>query len=245
MPEKRIICVGTGNDLTRPDSIHAENGRYYRYPNPGSVHLWGGDATELIEDNVPNHEFVSAYTGGPLIQGYGMIYLGDTYEKILKNPPESDQWVGLRKREFEIKIETSLVRAWAITSAWTHYGTLIITGEFPTADELNLAREKRRTHAMNRLNQEINMQQAARSGRGSAKLFYSDSDRAWAMEYGVALPETVDTMKKVDQVLETIQCPECRMMISAEAKRCRHCGMSFKMPVTEFIEKMELTLRAG
>ena len=245
MEEKRIVCVGTGNELTSPGSMHLENGRYYRYPSPGVVHLWGGDATAFTVADVPNHEFVSAYQGGPLIQGYGMIYMGDTYEQILKVPPESDQWVGLRKREFETKICPSLERARAITADWSRYGTLIIAGEFPTLDELHLAREKRKTHAMNRLNQEINMQQAARSGRGSAKLFYSDSDRAWAKEYGVLLPETVDTMKKVEQVLETTQCPECRMLISEEAKRCRHCGMSFKMPVTEFIEKVELALRAG
>lgn len=230
--EQRILCVGTDSSLTRPASLSPENGRFYRYPSPGTIHTWGGDATCFEESLLPGHVPVPATPGGPAIQGYGLIVLGDTYGKHFRPRVDSEEAVGAITREnaFEVKIHKSLERARGIVEDWDIYGALIIAGEMPTEKELEKARSQRRNYALTRLNTVIDER---KSGRRSN---YSPVEKAWAEEYGILLPETVASMPRIKpEAVEDTQCPECAMYISGQAKRCRFCQAQFGMPVLDFL----------
>jgi len=235
MAEKRIICVGSGNRLTNAASIHPENGRYYRYPDPGLIYTWEGDATAFQQSELPGHELVAAYPGGPVIQGYGMIVLGDTYTKILKAPLESNETVTLRRRDFETKIVSSLKRARGLLDEWSRYGALMIEGAFPSVEELANAMDQRKRRAMNLLNTAIDERKSGRRG------LYTPTERAWAYEFGFLLPETVDSMARVPKDEKRMPCPECGEAILPAAKVCIHCKTKFRgFTVSEMIANQAL-----
>lgn len=240
MEAKRIICIGTvGNKVDGKAVDHltmgpsmggADNGRYYRYPKPGKVHVWGGDATTFELKELKGHELAAAYPNGPVIQGYGMLIIGDTYAQLLKPSLDSPDFAVPHTREFETKIYSSLERSRALLEFWENYGVLVIAGDLPTPEELVIARASRERYAKNRINQEVSMRR-----EGGLRMPYTETDRAWAFEYGKMLPETVDSL--VHAAVEDFPCPECMLLIHRQARRCRHCHGSFGMPVTEYIEE--------
>lgn len=232
MGEKRIVCIGTGNRLTSPSSISAENGRFYRYPNPGMIHSWEGDATTFEESVLPKHELAAAYPGGPAIQGYGLIILGDTYMHLLKTSLESEGFVPRRVRanDFDTKIDPALERARTIEGDWKNYGAFIIAGQLPTENELMEARGRRKTYAGQRL---LEYERTVKSNR---RVIPSGSEEAWAAEFGWLLPQTLGTMQKAKlEVVEDTPCPECQNFISAQARKCRHCQATFGKALVDFL----------
>lgn len=236
MANQRIVCIGTGNRLTAPGSVSAENARYYRYPNPGEVHTWEAEATAFELSGLPGHEFVAAYPGGPRIQGYGLLVVGDTYAKVLRPPIESGETIGLGRPDFEQKVFKALERARALAGAWSFAGSLIIAGELPSPEELAQARALRETYARQRLDREMKAQAAARAGRGGAAPYFSNADEAWAIEYGVLLPDTVSMLPKVSvQAVEDTACIYCQNLVNERALKCRHCGEKFGKPLIELL----------
>lgn len=244
MPEYRVICVGTGNILTSPRRVRASNGRAFRYPMPGKIHIHGGEATTFKAEDLPKSELMSAYAGGPKIQGYGMVVVSDIYARELKTPVVAD---GIEQpREWETKIETAkdwalnLIRFWDAPFPSRRYGALIIKGELPTADELQRARDLREKSAREHLNVVINDQSLAKQGHKAFKRGYGEVDRAWGFEYGVLLPETVDTLAKVAVDEGRVSCPECAELILPQAKICIHCKTKFKMPLIDYLTAPEV-----
>lgn len=249
MAEVRIVCVGTGNPLTSPKAQRRENSRAYRYAPPGAIYKWEGKATSP-EVRAIDQRLVSAYPGGPEIQGWGLVVLGDTFARDMKPPVETQ---GMEQpKDWETKIIYARDRArdllgfWAVQFPGKNYGALIISGEVPTEDELRRAREAREQNARGHLNESIKGQKLAAQGRSGYKRGYSEADRAWASEFGVILPETVDALPKVAREEQRIACPECAEGIMPDAKVCIHCKTKFKMPVREYVEIAALeTAKAG
>lgn len=238
--EYRIICVGTGNRLTSPQSLRRENSRGYRYALPGKLYLHGGEETTFYEVALPETPLLPAFDGGPAIQGWGLVAIADTYSRVLKTPIEAD---GIEQPfEWETKIITAkdraldLIRFWAAPYPSRNYGALIITGELPTQDEIAKARLARDTSAREHLNKVINDQNLAKGGHRADKRGYGPNDRAWAAEYGVLLPETVDSLARVSVAEQRVPCPECGEAIMPQAKLCIHCKTKWEMTVSEYRE---------
>lgn len=232
MAEYRLICVGTGNKLTSPRALRRENSRAYQYPQPGMLHVHGQSETSAKVIELPKRELVSAYPGGPAIQGWGLISIGDTYARVLKVPIEDE---GVEQpHEHETVIIPAKDRALDIARFWAapfpsrNYGALIIKGEFPTEEEIYKAREMRETSAREHLNAIILDQNLAKGGHRAAKRGYGPNDRAWAHEFGVVLPDTVDSLDRVEVSEQRVACPECGEGILPVAKLCKHCGSKFK-----------------
>lgn len=242
MEAKRIICIGTvGNKLNGklvdsltmgPSMGGADNGRYYRYPKPGELHVWGGDATTYELKPFPQGgELISAYPNGPAIQGYGMLVIGDTYAKLLKPSLDSADFAVPKNKEFETKIYSSLERSRALIEFWGNYGVLVIAGEMPTEDELTIARASREVFAKNHIHTGITLRR-----EGGLKMPYEDAIRAWANEYGKVLPETVDSL--ANAISEDTPCPECMLLVHKQARRCRHCHATFGKTVVEYAQEL-------
>lgn len=247
----RILCVGVGNytppgreewlRLTTPASVRRENGRTYRYAPPGKLYIYGGEEpTPTIED--VECEMVSAYSGGPLIQGWGLVSISDVYSSVLKVPIEEQ---GIEQPlEQETKVLPAITRINDLMKMWNgnypspQYGALIIKGELPTEYEIEKAQLIRESSARERLNAAINDQSLAKHGHTSDKRGFTPADRFWAYEYGIVLNETVDSMKQVEAADGRVQCPQCAERIMAAAKLCVHCKMQFKKPVSEYLAEL-------
>jgi hypothetical protein len=241
----RIVCIGTEGSkekdwdmLTRPGSVRRENSRAYRFPTPGRIYRYGGADIMHEESRIAGHQLVPAYPGGPAIQGYGIFVIGDSYTKVVRPPAEG---TGLdEKLDMESIIISARDRALDMILQWTRcgvdYGAMLMKGEFPTDEELRVARGNRELSAKNRLNHSIAEVKLAGQGHKGVKREYSESDRAWAFEYGIVLPQTVDSLQRTEAPSrEETPCPECDMLISGNARRCRHCHAQFGMAVSEFL----------
>lgn len=234
MAEKRIVCVGTGERLTTPVSLNPENGRYYRYPKPGEIHVWGGERTAFELEELPGHKLAATFPGGPEVQGYGLLTLTDTYTQHLKLAPQSEEFGGRNVRQWEVKIAKAEERAAGIEELWWNYGALIIADQLPTDDELRAARERRRVHAMNLLSTAIN------NHKGGRHPVYSDPERAWAREFGMLLPDTIDSLPKSRvEVVENTPCIYCQNLVHERALKCKHCGEKFGKPLIELLKEAE------
>src|SRR5688572_20269478 len=238
MAEHRIVCIGTGEKLTSPRPIRMDS-RGYRYAKPGKIYWYGGDETHHQETDLKDAPLVSAYPGGPLVQGWGLVVVSDTNTNILKTPTEAN---GVTEpKEWETRIIKAKERALGLLNFWAvpnpphvDYGAILIAGEMPTEAELRQARGNRERNAHARLNAAINDQNLGRNGHRPRKRGYSHSDRAWAAEYGIVLPETVDSMDRVAVDEMRVECPECAELIKPAARLCIHCNTKFKMPVVEY-----------
>lgn len=235
MEERRIVCIGTTEQLTRPESLNPENGRYYRYPSPGKVHEWGGNETAFVESDLPGHEFIATYQGGPPVQGYGLLILSDTYMQQLKVVAESTDGMTLQRRNaFEMKIAYANERVAGLIEAWWQYGTVLIAGKLPTPEELSKARGLRKAHAENLL---LTADNDHRAGRHPV---FQPVERAWAREFGIVLADTLEARAKVkpDEALEDTPCPECTKLLNAQARRCYRCQAKWGKPLIEHLAEV-------
>lgn len=224
--------------LTRPGSVRRENSRAYRFAPPGRIYSYGGAEIGFQASVIQGHQLIPAYPGGPAIQGYGIFVIGDSYTKVVRPPAEGTQLDA--KLDMESIIVSARDRALDMILQWTRcgvdYGAVLMKGETPSSEELRIARDNREQSAKVRLNHSIAEVKLAGQGHKGVKREYSESDRAWAFEFGVVLPQTVDSLQKVEAPSrEDVPCPECDLLISGNAKRCRHCTAQFGMRLEEFL----------
>lgn len=242
----RVLCIGTGNQLTSPGAVWADN-RIYTYSPPGKIvtHFQGPEQIverEAVYGLLKKEE--------PCDPRYGLLVIEDFVMRVLKERVVPVEMA--LANEFENKAIFGNERARSLVERWAsrvprhdspNYGAVLIKGELPTEEEIKLGQENRKRYAMARLREAKRGQVLRMQGSRNFPDGYSQADEAWAKEFGVALEislETASTPPRSDSVADLgedrIACPFCAEMIMPAAKKCRFCSRTFdKKTVEEYI----------
>jgi len=238
----RILCIGTGNQLTSPQAQWMD-GRVYKYAPPGiKITHYQGEQTRSGELPLEIRETSCA-------SQYGILEIEDFIIKQLID--KVLPWEDAKQNEFTDKLIVGANRAKSLVSRWTstriswdhpHYGAVLMSGEVPTEEEIKSGMEARRRYAIARLTEEKKNQTLRLQGARGYKAGWDAADLAWAAEFGFSIEIALDKVQSPPNSPEResadegrVACPFCAEMIMPAAKKCRFCTRTFdKLTVAEY-----------
>jgi len=240
--------VGSGNTLTNgPTRYNNENGRIYHYAPPGVIHHYRAEEQVVLLESSncaadsPLAQRFKWVPDSPVQVGFGLVIVDDFLINRLKDRVlPLDQALD---NEMELVPSMGHERANDFAHNWKQYGALLIKGALATEEEMDRAKNYRRTYAEKRLTEVIDAQTRRRQGsKEGIKVGFDLSDRAWAAEFGVALIGTTELLPRLAQEkAETsednsrVPCPRCAELIRPQARVCHYCGAKFAKPVLELL----------
>lgn len=225
----RLIVIGTGNGLTAPPNelSHFENGRRVSFPKPGQHFHYASRATS------PE---VSAGGG----KDYGLLTFDDWHYTV---QAKADDFGPIPD---ELKVVDGTEFARGIARQFARYGVLMIEGEEPTSDELARAKAARRRDQLEKIERDRVSVEMGRAGHQGYSPIPGRVAEAMRAEQGIpslqltaapTLPAVAPPAPAGPSVAEDTQCPECRMYIASDARKCRYCQAQFGMPLLEKLTK--------